>query len=42
MYILYSVTMIIRRAGFMGSYIEFVFDETETNFIEITDGEYCG
>ncbi len=27
---------------FMGSYIEFVFDETESKFIEINDGEYCG
>lgn len=26
---------------FVGSYIEFVFDETETKFIEICDGEYC-
>lgn len=26
---------------FVGSFIEFVFDESETGFIEIEDGEYC-
>ena len=27
---------------YMGSYIEFVFDENEITFLEIIDGLYCG
>ncbi len=27
---------------YMGSYIEFVFDETEGTFLEILDGDFCG
>jgi hypothetical protein len=26
----------------MGSYIEFIFDESETNFISIDEGDICG
>jgi len=27
---------------FIGTFIEFVFNETESKFIKIEDGEYCG